>query len=1176
MNKEKAMKKAIAVLLAALASYSMFAAHTEVTKAPRLPFQRGVNFRGYYDALQDTTPVTRSHHVDIRNKGFDHVRLPVDFRRYMNYDSTTHVATFKSSVSTIDTVLDLAEETGLYVMISGTHIWKEADLDPRDAAVTNQFIALWKAVAERYKDRSNKIIFELMSEQGVPGAGVLAHEFAVLQNNAVKEIRKTNPTRLIIWSSPDGSQAWTLTQGKNPPDFSWIELPKDDNNIFVAIHCYNPPEFALQGAWAQPQQTTMRLTDEHRETLRWEFQQCKRWLDGTGMRLAINEFGACHKKGVADHGDVVEFDSMLTRWCEENKVPWTPWVYSLEDNWYLRKKDGSWETFVLDGLFPDFVHTYSSFPASDYAKSIDISFPGYSGATSLTNFPVLVRLSEDAIYGFHYADFARPNGWDLRFTDANGNLIPHEIETWNTSGESTVWVKVPSLTASTKITAHYGCAKPVVPKVESVWDENYVGVWHMGEQKLPLADSSNVSRDVTSADGTGIGYGFAGLAGGAVDFGAANSSRSVNMDDHRELDGFKKLTVEAWTKQDAHTANAGIVSKRKGAGSQTTFYMYDDGSGTTMGYSTDGSSVASAGIRLQPVMGRWNHQVYSVDTTASASNSKAYLNGSLKGTQDVALSGGLFAGASELHVGNLDAGGAVNFPGQIDEVRISKCVRSADWVKASYETMAKDGFATYAVRGAGTPAADAREYAHSVAVSFTGYAGGETLADFPVLVRLSESIDGFSYADFSLPNAADLRFFDAAGNMLAHEVDTWNSNGVSTVWVKVPTLDASTAIYAKYGCAWPASARLKSDVWTSGYLGVWHLGESGFAYSDSTAGGKGMVGSSNYSAYMQEGAAGAVGGAVELATTPDPDGKYRGGLAVYDSDSRFSNRPAVTVEVWGRQRDLVNDRFFLMKRKSSVELPYNARLALSSEGRPQMCYTVRMTNTVSNTGKTYASLKHMQSEDELNVWNHHVLVVDNEVAHRASVYFNGSQETSQALDAGLTLCADGADLVFGNSAITGSQAFPGGLDEIRVSGVPRSADWIKATHDTVMKSDFATYAMDSGTTEPPEPQYVFAHEVSVAFSGYSGGEDLTDFPVLVRLSANIPGFSYEDFQIENGGDLRFFDADGNLLSHEIDTWNPNGVSTAWVKVPTLNADTVVTERRHRRHCEVRLRESSRG
>ena len=43
-----------------------------------------------------------------------------------------------------------------------------------------------------------------------------------------------------------------------------------------------------------------------------------------------------------------------------------------------------------------------------------------------------MRLSEDAIYGFHYADFARPNGRDLRFTDANGNLIPHEIETWNT------------------------------------------------------------------------------------------------------------------------------------------------------------------------------------------------------------------------------------------------------------------------------------------------------------------------------------------------------------------------------------------------------------------------------------------------------------------------------------------------------------------------------------------------------------------------------------------------------------------------------------------------------------------------------------------------------------------------------------------------------------------------
>ena len=77
-----------------------------------------------------------------------------------------------------------------------------------------------------------------------------------------------------------------------------------------------------------------------------------------------------------------------------------------------------------------------------------------------------------------------------------------------------------------------------------------------------------------------------------------------------------------------------------------------------------------------------------------------------------------------------------------------------------------------------------------------------------------------------------------------------------------------------------------------------------------------------------------------------------------------------------------------------------------------------------------------------------------------------------------------------------------------------------------MKPDFATYAMDGYG-----PQVIFAKEVSVAFGGVQGGVTLTNFPVLVRLSENIPGFRYADFTLPNGGDLLFFDAECNLLAH---------------------------------------------
>ena len=40
----------------------------------------------------------------------------------------------------------------------------------------------------------------------------------------------------------------------------------------------------------------------------------------------------------------------------------------------------------------------------------------------------------------------------------------------------------------------------------------------------------------------------------------------------------------------------------------------------------------------------------------------------------------------------------------------------------------------------------------------------------------------------------------------------------------------------------------------------------------------------------------------------------------------------------------------------------------------------------------------------------------------------------------------------------GQNSFPGSIDEVRISKVARSADWVKASHDTVTESAFAVYS----------------------------------------------------------------------------------------------------------------------
>ena len=78
--------------------------------------------------------------------------------------------------------------------------------------------------------------------------------------------------------------------------------------------------------------------------------------------------------------------------------------------------------------------------------------------------------------------------------------------------------------------------------------------------------------------------------------------------------------------------------------------------------------------------------------------------------------------------------------------------------------------------------ARAAEYARRIPITVTGYdAGRQTLADFPVAVRLSEGApSGFSYADCAA-DGSDIRFVAAGGAQLAFDTDVWNPAGESLI-----------------------------------------------------------------------------------------------------------------------------------------------------------------------------------------------------------------------------------------------------------------------------------------------------------------------------------------------------------------------------------------------------------
>jgi autotransporter-associated beta strand protein len=115
--------------------------------------------------------------------------------------------------------------------------------------------------------------------------------------------------------------------------------------------------------------------------------------------------------------------------------------------------------------------------------------------------------------------------------------------------------------------------------------------------------------------------------------------------------------------------------------------------------------------------------------------------------------------------------------------------------------------------------------------SFPGYTRSTTLTNFPVLIALQKGMEGFSYANFLSPNGDDLRFYSDQSKTLElnYEIDHWDTNGISHLWVQIPEFNAATTIWANWGDPVNNFKPLYTgdgSVWSEDFGAVWHMNEA--------------------------------------------------------------------------------------------------------------------------------------------------------------------------------------------------------------------------------------------------------------------------------------------------------------------------------------------------------------
>ena len=131
----------------------------------------------------------------------------------------------------------------------------------------------------------------------------------------------------------------------------------------------------------------------------------------------------------------------------------------------------------------------------------------------------------------------------------------------------------------------------------------------------------------------------------------------------------------------------------------------------------------------------------------------------------------------------------------------------------------------------------------------------------------------------------------------------------------------------------------------------------------------------------------------------------------------------------------------------------------------------------------------------------------------------------------------------------------GYIDEARIRNVASSDEWVAAEYATLQPGFVVPMAQPSS----------LSRGCTIAATNLAAGVVLTNFPLMVKLTAsNKYGFSYADAAVD-GSDVRFFDADDMQLFHEVASWNQVGESVLYVSVPRLSRDTVVTMRWHKKN-----------
>lgn len=234
-------------------------------------FQHGVNLGGWisqfaeYDTKHFDTFITETDIARIRDMGFDHVRVPVDYNVLEDEEGVI----IERGFTYLESCRKWCEKYGLNMVIDLHECFGysfdplKKDMDRKkffyDDALQERFLKLWKEIAVRFAAYTKQVAFEPLNE-------VVLYEVAdawnLLLGKYIAMIREIAPDAYIIAGGVCYNNVQTV---------ALLDIPLDDKIVYN-FHCYEPMVFTHQGAyWIEDMPLDFRIgypkpLEEYRQT----------------------------------------------------------------------------------------------------------------------------------------------------------------------------------------------------------------------------------------------------------------------------------------------------------------------------------------------------------------------------------------------------------------------------------------------------------------------------------------------------------------------------------------------------------------------------------------------------------------------------------------------------------------------------------------------------------------------------------------------------------------------------------------------------------------------------------------------------------------------------------------------------------------------------------------------